>query len=107
MAIKLQRLQPRLKPLTQTKIKVLDTKAGATERIRGRAWMTTRQRIQQRDMCTCRACGLVRMDHDVDHIVPLEQGGSNDDDNMQLLCSGPERCHALKTASEVKSRAGR
>ena len=103
----LNRLNPRLRQLTQTKIKVLDTKAGTTERIRGRAWMSTRQRIQQRDMCTCRACGLVRMDHEVDHIVPLEQGGSNDDANMQLLCSGPGRCHARKSASEAKQRFGK
>lgn len=46
------------------------------------------------------------MDHDVDHRIPLEQGGSNEDDNLQLLCSGPDGCHARKTKSEAKQRAG-
>lgn len=104
---KLQTLKPKLQVLDTRRVPTLDTKAGATQRVRGRKWMTQRQRIQMRDACTCAGCGLVRIDHEVDHIVPLEQGGSNDDSNLQLLCSGPDGCHAKKTAREARARAGR
>ena len=60
-----------------------------------------------RDSFTCASCGLVRSDHEVDHINPLEQGGSNDDVNLQLLCSGSERCHAIKSKAETQARAGK
>lgn len=59
----------------------------------------------QRDKFTCAGCGLIRMDHDCDHVIPLEQGGSNEDDNLQLLCSGPDGCHARKSKAEAKERA--
>lgn len=66
----------------------------------------------QRDKYTCACCGAIRMDHECDHVVPLEQGGSNEDDNLQLLCawfdaSGVKQgCHAAKTKAEAKDRAG-
>lgn len=53
------------------------------------------------------------MDHECDHVVPLEQGGSNEDSNLQLLCAwvdehGVKRgCHAEKTREEAQKRAGR
>lgn len=106
-AMKLQRLPNRLTAIATTRLPTLQTKAGTTPRIRGDAWMATRRRIQQRDKFTCACCGLVRMDHEVDHRVPLEQGGTNDDDNLQLLCGGSDRCHAAKTAAEAKERAGK
>lgn len=105
--MKLQRLAPRLQTLKASRLPVLETKAGATPRIRGNPWAAIRRRIQLRDKFTCAGCGLVRADHEVDHIVPLEQGGSNDDGNLQLMCSGPDGCHARKTAQEAQERAGR
>jgi len=88
---------------------MLEAKAGTTERIRGSTWMSTRRRIMARDSYTCAGCGLVRMDHEVDHIIGLEQQGSNADDNLQLLCrkhTGGDGCHAIKTKDEAKARAG-
>lgn len=35
--------------------------------------------------------------NEVDHIVPLSQGGSNSFDNLQSLC---KTCHSIKTARE-------
>jgi len=35
--------------------------------------------------------------YDVDHIIALERGGTDDDDNLQILCEG---CHALKTRDD-------
>ncbi len=39
---------------------------------------------------------------EIDHIVPLEDGGSDTPRNLQLLT---EKQHAAKTAGEAKARA--
>ena len=104
----LKTLKPRLAVLNTNRVKVLDTKAGATERVRGSAWMRVRQAVLVRDLYTCAGCGLVSKTHEVDHIRPLEQGGDAMGlHNMQLLCAGPDGCHARKTAAEGKARYGK
>ena len=46
----------------------------------------------------CNRChALLASSYQVDHIVPLHKGGSNDVGNLQALC---EDCHADKTARE-------
>jgi len=48
----------------------------------------------------CRACekqGRVTLATDVDHIIPLSRGGTNDPGNLQPLCHS---CHSTKTARE-------
>ncbi len=54
--------------------------------------------------CMCDLSGLISTDRRVhlDHIVPLNRGGSNDPSNFQLLC---EACNLEK--SDRSSRAGR
>ena len=112
----LARIMKTLKPtlqLLKPKRKVLDTKAGSTERVRGRKWLSIRQQVLLRDNYTCVQCGLVSMDNECDHIIPLEQGGSNSMHNLQTLCAwvdehGVKRgCHAEKTREEAQTRAGR
>lgn len=104
--MKLSRLPNRLASVVTTRLPTLQTKAGSTPRVRGDAWMATRRRILQRDGYACQSCGIVRMDNEVDHRVPLEQGGTNDDDNLQTLCGGPDGCHTRKSKAEAKGRAG-
>lgn len=105
---RLKTIGPRLATLKTAPVRVLHTKAGTSERVRGSAWMARKAAVQIRDRFTCATCGLVRDDHDVDHIVPLEQGGdAMAMNNLQLLCSGPDRCHAKKTAREAGQRAGK
>lgn len=102
---KLRMLKPRLANSKPSRVHVLDVKVGSTPRVRGRRWMTTRMRIAVRDSFCCALCGRVwnnRVDH-VDHRVPLEAGGSNDDANLQLLCVG---CHKAKTAFDHKLKNG-
>jgi 5-methylcytosine-specific restriction endonuclease McrA len=53
--------------------------------------LSLRFRILQRDGFRCRLCGLARDDSpdvrlEVDHIVPRSRGGSNDPDNLWVLC---------------------
>lgn len=99
-------LKPRLGTLKTTRTPMLEVKAGTTEMERGRAWMAKRQRVAAAHGYRCAACGLVWMAHrdQIDHIVPREQGGSNEESNLQPLCN---ECHALKTAAEAARRAGR
>jgi 5-methylcytosine-specific restriction endonuclease McrA len=54
-----------------------------------RAWRRTREHILARDRWTCVLCGAPAVD--VDHIIPLEDGGSDRPGNLRSLC---ERCHA-------------
>lgn len=45
---------------------------------------------------TCRHCGAPSTE--ADHIVPVAQGGTNDDTNGQGLC---HPCHTAKTQAEA------
>lgn len=38
---------------------------------------------------------------DLDHVTALDNGGNNDDSNMQILCNGPAGCHEIKTAHDL------
>ncbi|WP_069238786.1 MULTISPECIES: HNH endonuclease [Burkholderia cepacia complex] len=106
MGRKLTTLKPRVQVLTATRVPMLEAKAGTTPRIRGSRWVKTRQRIAVAQEFKCRRCGCVWLPwrDQVDHDVPLEQGGSNDDGNLQLLC---DDCHKAKTAEEARSRTAR
>jgi 5-methylcytosine-specific restriction protein A len=59
-------------------------------------------RIKLRDRYTCQNCGRVALALDVDHRIPLWQGGPDTDGNLQCLCHD---CHAIKTAREAGERA--
>jgi 5-methylcytosine-specific restriction endonuclease McrA len=79
---------------------LLKTRTTADTRLRGDTWMRIRDRVMARDCGLCVVCRLVDLLTDaeeVDHIVPLEHGGSDDDSNLQSLCKA---CHKAKTAWE-------
>jgi len=68
----------------------------ATPRIRGHRWMAIRRFILSRDPI-CKEClkkDIVTSAVEVDHIVPLSRGGSNEEENLQGLC---KPCHSMKT----------
>lgn len=77
----------------------------ASKRIAGRALQTRNDRIKLRDRFACALCGRVTTDGEVDHRIPLAQGGTEDDSNLQWLCKRP--CHANKTISEGGRDGGR
>ncbi len=81
-----------------------DKRRGTTKE-RGYAgdWKRRRLRILKRDnyVCQCDRCkaqGIVRPAHEVDHIVNLAQGGSDADRNLQAINT---ECHRLKTQREA------
>jgi 5-methylcytosine-specific restriction protein A len=88
-------------PMLVSSLKVLDTKAGSTERIRGSRWMKIRQRTLVAGAYTCVDCGRVHTSNEVDHETPLEQGGSNEQSNLAVRC---EDCHKAKTKREAQDR---
>jgi 5-methylcytosine-specific restriction protein A len=76
------------------------------ERTRGGKWMRTRERILRaaNGLCQCDECKALpapRLAHEVDHTVPLVDGGADADHNLQALNSD---CHAMKTAAEAARR---
>ena len=65
-------------------------------RIYGAAHKRLRQVILSRDPW-CKLCDIAPS-NEMDHIVPLSRGGTNDDDNLQGVC---KRCHSKKTMKEL------
>jgi 5-methylcytosine-specific restriction protein A len=68
--------------------------------------MKLRARILIRDggMCQCDQChgsGLTATE--VDHRIPLWEGGTDDDSNLQAINTD---CHKRKTADEARRRGG-
>jgi 5-methylcytosine-specific restriction protein A len=52
----------------------------------------------------CHAAGRVVLATQRDHVVPLAEGGRDDDSNIQPLC---EDCHRSKTQREAARARGR
>lgn len=51
----------------------------------------------------CQKQGIIRAAAEVDHIVPLFKGGTDDMDNLQGLCT---ECHKTKTLHDVTNKVG-
>ena len=71
----------------------------------GRPWRRKRERILKRDqyLCRCDDCaqlGRIREAHEVDHILALAHGGTDDDGNLRAI---NRDCHKAKTQREAKS----
>ena len=57
---------------------------------------TTRQNVLMRDNYTCQICGATVKDGaklEIDHIIPQSKGGTNDENNLQVLC---KQCNCEK-----------
>lgn len=62
-------------------------------------WQKIRARVlRERPLCVhCMGVGVVTAANEVDHIIPLRDGGTNEDANLQPLCKS---CHSKKTRRE-------
>ena len=84
-----------------------DRRESASKRGYDWAWQQLRKRILLRDSGLCQLClalDKITAARDVDHIVPKEEGGTDDDENLQSLCRS---CHKAKTAQESARGRGR
>ncbi len=103
--MKLQQLRTNL-PSAPSRVNMLPAQRPDTvERKRGSAGVRDRERIRARDCGLCQECrrqGKTTLGAAVDHIIALWKGGSDEDDNKELLCIP---CHDAKSAREAAERA--
>jgi 5-methylcytosine-specific restriction protein A len=71
-----------------------------TTRITGRALQALRAKVlSDNPLCvSCEKLGVTALADEVDHILALTNGGSNDIDNLQGLCFS---CHVAKTREDL------
>ena len=89
--MKLQTLKPRLQAQRTPRQNSWGSGRG------GRPWRRLKAKIHLRDKYTCQCCGVVTMELELDHIVNVAQGGSDEESNLQSLCVP---CHKEKTLRE-------
>ena len=80
-------------------------KPGPLRKTSGGRWEKVRQRILKRDKHLCQVClkrGRPTPAAEVDHVVPLFKGGTDDDANLQAICRS---CHDSKTRAEQGHKA--
>lgn len=96
----MRQIQPRIRAANLLRVRVMTTgmvrMTGRRLQRRNRNWLT------MHPLCVhCEAKGLVVAAAEVDHVIPLEQGGPDDETNLQGLCHA---CHKAKTAAEARKR---
>lgn len=103
--MKLHTLRSRLQNVEARIATLKPIRPDTVQRKRGWAGVQDRERIRKRDKGLCQEClrhGRVSVGGPIDHIVPLFEGGSDDDSNKELLC---QSCHDAKSAREARRRA--
>lgn len=73
----------------------------------GRPWRRKRDAVMRRDQYLCQPCkqqGRITEATEVDHIVNVAEGGSDDEANLQAICT---ECHGVKTQAEARRGAAR
>lgn len=102
---RLTNLRPRIAVTSASRIAVATTSM-AVPRLRGRAGVERRARwLRQHPLCVdCRAEGYVTQADEVDHEIPLWDGGADDESNFASRCI-PH--HKAKTDREAAARAAR
>jgi 5-methylcytosine-specific restriction protein A len=93
-------LQPRVQTLSTSTAR----SQTQTVRIRGNSlYAIRRKHFTQHPLCvTCEAEGRTSLATELDHIIPLWEGGHESEANRQGLCT---ECHKAKTAEEATRRA--
>lgn len=80
------------KPWATSRRKEQVTLSGSAEQAR-------RKRILERYLYCCHVCGRTGADQ-VDHRIPLSEGGADEDWNLAPIHAEP--CHRLKTQAEAR-----
>jgi 5-methylcytosine-specific restriction protein A len=98
-------LKPRVQTLRLSRIAEAP-RAGSTPRMSGEAQVKRRLRwLNANPLCVkCNSVGRTAAAEQVDHVIPLSNGGADDESNFQSLCVP---CHKEKTAREQAERFGK
>jgi 5-methylcytosine-specific restriction endonuclease McrA len=103
---KIPMLQPR-RAMIGSRMSIAGTPS--EKRMAGRALQARRLRLWS--ACPyCVSCGKLTefpQGFELDHKVPLHQGGPDTDGNCQILCAGLDGCHAAKTSDDMGHRSTR
>lgn len=83
---------------TQHSPKPWATSTRRSRTISGGAQQKRAARIMRQYERTCHVCGKPMAD-EVDHVVPLAEGGADDDSNLRPIHSRP--CHQAKSSAEA------
>ena len=68
----------------------------------GRPWRRKREAVMKRDQYLCQLCkqmGRITESTEMDHIVNVAEGGTDDESNLQSLCTP---CHDAKSQAEAR-----
>ncbi|MCY1545146.1 hypothetical protein D9M68_810740 [compost metagenome] len=98
---RLRMIKPRVKEAKGRQLPQLPTTKD--RRMTGRKLQDRRLRVWSKNPC-CAHCGKLcdfPAGFELDHKIPLFQGGADAEENCQVLCSGPDGCHAKKSAAEA------
>ena len=101
----LRTMPSRVKPIG-SRLESADKEARYGKGRGGRPWRRIRNDVLRRDRYLCQPCkanGRNKLATEVDHIVPIFEGGSDAMANLQGICKA---CHDEKTKAEAR-RAGR
>lgn len=104
---RLRTLKPRLQEFKGKEPRPLPSTR--ERRMTGRKLQERRLRGWSQNPC-CAHCGKLCAfpeGFELDHKLPLHAGGADTDENCQVLCSGPDGCHAKKTATDLGYRQKR
>ncbi|MES5423718.1 HNH endonuclease [Lacticaseibacillus paracasei] len=63
-------------------------------------WKQVRKRVFERDAYTCVYCGRIGGKLEIDHIIPISHGGTNEMANLATAC---RRCNRQKRDKSVKA----
>lgn len=101
--MKLKTLKSALPRLNSARIAVISINPIATPRLRGRAGVERRAKwLAKNPLCIdCEEEGRVTAGEEVDHEIPLWQGGADDESNFATRCI---EHHKSKTAREAAER---
>jgi 5-methylcytosine-specific restriction enzyme A len=105
MRAKLTTVAPRVTLVGDRLQVVQPAREGATPRVRGRRWMTRRAAFLRSNSLCINLFNKhgPRAATQVDHRIPLADGGADHESNYQSLC---DDCHEVKTAAEARARSG-
>ena len=95
------------RPKGWTARKPFENSRTAKQRVTGRKLVERNKRVKARDLFRCQACDQCFPPRllQVDHKIPLAQGGTEDESNLQSLCiAGPTGgCHGAKSRQEAQA----